>query len=148
MNIKKCVLMNVKLIEGGKMPEYMTEQAACADCYARIPSGEITVLAGKRTLVPLGFAIELPEGYEAVIRPRSGLTKKGIDNGIGTIDSDYRGELMACVINNSGEDYKICNGDRICQIKIQPAEQVSFVPVEELSETKRGDGGFGHTGIK
>lgn len=148
MNIKKCVLTKIKLIDGGKAPEYKTAGAACADCCARIPTGEITLLAGKRMLVPLGFAIELPEGYEAVIRPRSGLTKKGIDSGIGTIDSDYRGELMVCAINNSGEDYKICNGDRICQIKIQPAEQVSFVPVEELSETKRGDGGFGHTGIK
>lgn len=140
--------MNIKLFEGGKAPEYMTAGAACADCYARIPTGEITLLAGKRMLVPLGFAIELPEGFKAVICPRSGQTKKGIDIAIGTIDSDYRGELIACVINDSGEDYKIFNGDRICQMGIQEARQVSFMTVAELSETERGAAGFGSTGIK
>lgn len=139
--------MNIKLFEVGQAPEYKTDGAACADCYARIPTGEITLLAGKRTLVPLGFAIELPEGFEAVIRPRSGLTKKGIDSAIGTIDSDYRGELMACVVNNSGEDFVIRNGDRICQLKIQPAEQVPFVAVDKLSETERGSKGWGSTGV-
>lgn len=138
--------VRIKLIPGGKMPEYKTKGAACADCHARIPVGEITLLAGKRRLIPLGFAIELPDGFEAVIRPRSGLTKKGIDNAIGTIDSDYRGEIMACIINNSDEDFVIQNGDRICQIKIQEARQVRFVPAEELSNTERGINGFGSTG--
>lgn len=140
--------MNIKLFEGGKAPVYKHDDDACADCHARIPTGEITLLAGKRTLVPLGVAIELPEGFEAVIRPRSGLSKKGIDCAIGTIDAGFRAEVQACIINNSGEDFVIHNGDRICQLKIQPAEQVPFVVVDKLSETERGDGGFGSTGIK
>lgn len=139
--------VRIKLIDGGKMPEYKTAGAAAADCYARIPTGEITLLAGKRTLVPLGFAVELPEGFEAQIRPRSGLSKKGIDIAFGTGDADYRGELMACVINNSGEDYKIYNGDRICQMGIHEARQVRLITVDELSETERGKNGFGSTGL-
>ena len=99
-------------------------------------------------MIPLGFAIELPEGYEAVIRPRSGLMRKGIDELIGTIDSDYRGEVMACLVNNTEGRVKIYNGDRICQMKIQVAEQFSFKVVDRLSETERGEGGFGSTGMK
>ncbi len=140
--------INIKLIDGGKIPEYKHEDDACADCYARLPTENITVLKGKRTLVPLGFAIELPKGMEAVIRPRSGLSKKGIDIAIGTIDAGYRGEVMACVINNSNEDFVIHNLDRICQMKIQKAEQIAFEVVDELSDTERGEGGFGSTGIK
>ena len=138
--------VKIKLIDGGKMPEYKTEGAACADCYARLMTPYITIPKGARCLVNLGFCMELPKGYEAVIRPRSGLTSKAIDNGIGTIDSDYRGEVKVCVINNTGEDIEIKNLERICQMKIQEAEQFKFVQVNELSETERGDGGFGHTG--
>lgn len=140
--------IRIKLIDGGKAPEYKTEGAAAADCYARIPTGEISLLEGKRMLVPLGFAIELPEGFEAQIRPRSGLSKNGIDVAFGTGDSDYRGELMACVINNSGDDFKICNGDRICQMGIHEARQVRFLPVAELSESDRGENGWGSTGMR
>ena len=79
--------MKIKLFDGGKVPEYKTEEASCADCYARLPTESVTIIKGKRTCIPLGFALELPKGYEAVIRPRSGLSKKGIDAVIGTIDS-------------------------------------------------------------
>lgn len=140
------VEVKIKLIGNGKMPEFKTDGAVCADCYARVDT-YLTIRAGERVLVPLGFAMELPKWYEAVLRPRSGLTKKGIDNGIGTIDFDYRGECCACVINNSGKDFEVHNGDRICQIAIRKAEQVEFCAVDELSDTERGAGGFGHTGI-
>ena len=139
--------MKIKLFDGGKVPEYKTKGAACADCYARLPTESITIIKGKRALIPLGFAIELSVGYEAVIRPRSGLSKKEIDGVIGTIDADYRGEVMACLINNSDEDFVIHNLDRICQLKIQKAEQLNFEVVDELSETERGEGGFGSTGV-
>ena len=144
----------IKLVEGGKLPVYKTMGAACCDCYARlnIKQGNevldyVVLFPKERKMIPLGFAIELPEGYEAVIRPRSGLMKNGVDEMIGTIDSDYRGEIMACLVNNSNERIRIYNGDRICQMKIQVAEQFSFVTVDTLSETERGDGGFGSTGI-
>lgn len=147
--------VRLKLIGDGRVPQYMTSGAACADCYARIePNGDnpevdwIVIHPRSRAFVPLGFAMELPEDYEAVIRPRSGLTRKGIDELIGTIDSDYRGEVMACLVNNTDERVKIYNGDRICQMKIQVAEQFSFSVVDELNATERGEGGFGSTGMK
>lgn len=140
--------IRIKVFDGGKVPEYKHDDDACADCYARLAGSEITIPNGGRCLVALGFAIELPRGWEAVIRPRSGLSKRGIDNTIGTIDAGYRGEVMVCVVNNSGGDYTIYNHDRICQLKIQEARQFKFVPVEELSETDRGSGGFGSTGMK
>lgn len=138
----------IKLFEGGRMPEYKTEGASCCDCYARIKEGFTWIFPRERAMIPLGFAIELPEGYEAVIRPRSGMMSNGIDEGIGTIDSDYRGEVHACLINNTPCKVKIENGDRICQIKIQRSEQFHFVEVDSLNETKRGVGGFGSTGVK
>lgn len=138
-------MIKVKLLEGGIMPVYKTKGAACADCYARV---DVNIPAGKRALVPLGFCIELPEGYEAEIRPRSGNSKNGVDVSLGTVDCDYRGEVMACVVNNLGEGLAVEKGSRVCQMKIQKAEQFKFVQVEELSETERGQGGFGHTGLK
>lgn len=138
-------MVKVKLVEGGVMPVYKTKGAACADCYARL---DVNIPSGKRALVPLGFCIELPEGYEAEIRPRSGNSKNGVDVCIGTIDEDYRGEVMACVVNNLGEGLAVEKGSRVCQMKIQKAEQFKFIQVEELSETERGQGGFGHTGLK
>lgn len=146
--------IKIKLMEGGRKPQYKTNGAACCDCYARIePSKDnptvdyVTIFPGERALIPLGFAIELPEGYEAVIRPRSGLMKLGIDECIGTVDWDYRGEVSACLVNNSKERFKVFDGDRICQMKIQPARQFGFKIVDELSETERGGNGFGSTGI-
>lgn len=142
--------IKIKLIEGGKLPAYKTSGAACADCYARVDYAKngVIIPPGCRALIPLGFAIELPEGYEAVIRPRSGLTSKYIDEAIGTIDCDYRGEVKGCIINNTGSEIKINNQDRICQMKIQEAKQFEFEQVEELSETERGENGFGSTGVK
>lgn len=139
------VTVKIKLLEGGKVPEYKTEGAACADCYAML-SEDVTIPSGKRRLISIGCCMEIPEGWEVVLRPRSGMTKIAIDNGLGTIDSDYRGEVKACVINNSDEDYVVSNGDRICQMKVQEAVKGNFMVVDELTETERGSGGFGHTG--
>ena len=103
----------------------------------------------ERKLVPTGIFIELPEGYEAQIRPRSGLAwKEGITilNSPGTIDADYRGEIKVILVNLSHEMVQINDGDRICQMVVQPVEQAEWIRVEELTETERGEGGFGHTG--
>lgn len=141
--------IKIKVFEGGKLPVYKTKGASCADCYARLEGKDfIVIFPNERELIPLGFALELSEGYEAVIRPRSGMMSKGIDEAIGTIDSDYRGEVRACIINNTAQRIKIYNGDRICQMKIQESQQFSFKVVDELSETERGVGGFGSTGVK
>lgn len=144
-----------RLIGDGRVPQYKTSGAACADCYARIEPHKdnpdvdwIVIHPHQRTLVPLGFAMALPVGYKAVIRPRSGLMKQGIDEQIGTIDSDYRGEVSACLVNNSDAPFKVRNGDRICQMKIQCVERLHFALVDELDETERGEGGFGSTGIR
>lgn len=139
--------VKIKVFADGKMPEYKTDGAVCADCYAHL-EGCACIPAGERRLIPLGFAIELPKGYELQVRGRSGLASKGIDVALGTVDFDYRGEIKACVINNSNEDYVIYRDDRICQIAIREAMQTQFEVVDELTETTRGDGGFGHTGIK
>ena len=147
MNVK------VKRVEGGKLPAYKREGDVCMDCYSRvdivIEKKKVDIMEDtKRTLVPLGFALELSCEYEAVIRPRSGLSKEGIDIAIGTIDTNYRGEVMACVINNTCKDYVIHKGDRICQLAIREAPHIDWDIVEELSETVRGDKGFGSSGIK
>lgn len=142
------IYTKIKLINGGKLPEYKRINDSCQDCYARIDCKFITIPKGIRALIPLGFALELPADYEAIIRPRSGLTSKEIDVAIGTIDENYRGEVMANVINNSDEDFVIKNGDRICQLAIRQAPKVFFEVVEKLSETNRGEAGFGSSGIK
>ena len=140
------IIVKIKLIKGGKLPEYKRKNDACLDCYARIDCGIFVLPKGERVLVPLGFALELPADYEAVIRPRSGLTKDEIDVAIGTVDENYRGELMANVINNSDDKFVIKNGDRICQLAIRHAPKVWFEVVEKLSETNRGEAGFGSSG--
>lgn len=141
MNVK------IKLIENGKMPEFKTDGAVCADCYTRAEK-PIEIKAHSRGLIPLGFAVELPKGYEMVLRPRSGLSKQGFDIAIGTIDYDYRGEVVACLINNSDISVGVENETRVCQMAIREVPQISFEQVDELSETERGSGGFGSTGIK
>lgn len=144
------VKVKIKLIDGGKMPVFKTKGAVAADCYAHISNATdntITIAPKKRALVPLGFALGLPEGWEVQVRPRSGLTSKSTDIGLGTGDWDYTGEYKACVINNSGEPFVIHNGDRICQIAIREAPTVIFEEVDELSETERGANGFGSTGV-
>lgn len=140
--------VKIKRIENGWLPTYETEGAAGADCHARIDE-KIVLKAGEQVTVPLGFAVEIPEGYEMQIRARSGNARKhgiGVVNGVGTIDSDYRGEVCTILINHSEKDFEINPGDRIAQAVIAPVIQAKWVEVEELSETARGEGGFGSTG--
>lgn len=139
--------VKIKCFEKGMMPECKRVGDACFDCHARTDEGEVIIPPGSRTLIPLGFALELSEGYEAVVRPRSGLSAAGIDIAIGTIDSNYRGEVKACLINNSGDEFEIKDGDRICQLAVRRTENVEFVSVDELSDTNRGESGFGSSGI-
>lgn len=134
----------IKLIEDGRLPEYQRSGDCCLDCYAR---KTVIIPTGKRELIPLGFALELPPECEGIIRPRSGLSKSGIDVVIGTIDSNYRAEVMANVINNSGEDFKVAEGNRICQLAIRTAPTINFEVVNELSDTNRGSDGFGSSGM-
>lgn len=141
------MIVNIKKIENGKLPVYKTEGAAGADCFARIEK-DVIVRPGENVMIPLGFAVEIPEGYEMQIRGRSGLARKNsIDCFQGTIDSDYRGEVGAIIINKGQEDFIIHNEDRIAQAVIAPVIHVHWNLAEELSETERGEGGFGHTGI-
>lgn len=132
-----------------EMPSYATEGSAGMDLRAFL-SEPIVLKPLERKLVSTGIRIKLPNGYEAQVRPRSGLAlKKGLSlcNAIGTIDSDYTGVVGAIMINLSNEDIIINNGDRIAQMVINKYEQVELEPVELLEKTERGDGGFGHTGI-
>lgn len=139
--------IKIKRVGAGKLPEYKTEGAAGADCYARIEK-DVIVKPGKNVMIPLGFAVEIPEGYEMQIRGRSGLARKNsIDCFQGTIDSDYRGEVGAIIINKGQEDFIIHNEDRIAQAVIAPVIHAHWNLSEELSETERGAGGFGHTGV-
>lgn len=133
-----------------RIPRYSSEQAAGADICACLPDGSITLRPGERTIVGTGLRIELPLGYEAQIRPRSGLAAKhGITvlNSPGTVDSDYRGEICVILINLSDEDFVINDGDRIAQMVIAKHERALFVASDELDDTKRGGNGFGSTGI-
>jgi dUTP pyrophosphatase len=138
--------VNVKLFDGGVMPKMQRAGDACFDCYAKL-NEDVTIAIGKREKIPLGFALELPTGYEALIRPRSGLASKGIDNALGTCDENYRGELCAIVINNSDKDFVVHKNDRICQLAIRKTYEIELNEVSELSETNRGSDGFGSSGI-
>ena len=132
------------------LPQYATSQSAGIDLRANL-SEAVTLKPMERKLIPTGLFIELPEGYEAQIRPRSGLAlKHGITvlNTPGTIDADYRGEIGVILINLSNENFTIEHGERICQMVIARHEQAEWIEVEELNETERGAGGFGHTGKK
>lgn len=142
MNVK------IKLIEGGKMPERKTKGAAAFDCYARIEDG--FKLINGTTIVPLGFALELPEGYCAKILLRSGIGAKTpirMANSLGLIDSDFRGEVSAILECHTGV-FRIENGERIAQMVIERVEPVTLEVVDELSETERGANGFGSTGAR
>jgi dUTP pyrophosphatase len=130
------------------LPAYMTSHAAGMDLYAEL-AHELVLVPGGRALVPTGIAIELPEGYEAQVRPRSGLAlKHGISlvNSPGTVDTDYRGEIGVIVINHGTEPFVVRSGERIAQLVFAPFVRASLVEVAELEGTKRGEGGFGHTG--
>lgn len=145
-------MIQVKVINKGKqpLPAYATTQSAGMDLRANIDS-PITLEPMERRLIPTGLYIALPKGYEAQVRPRSGLAlKHGITvlNTPGTIDADYRGELMVLLINFSAEDFIINAGERIAQMVIARHEQAAFVEVDILDETERGAGGYGHTGVK
>ena len=134
--------------EGLPLPEYHTAHAAGLDLLAAVGSG-VGLASGRWALVPTGLTIELPEGYEAQIRPRSGLAlKHGVTllNTPGTIDADYRGEVAVIVINHGPEEFTIRRGDRIAQMVVAPVTRVFLELADELGGTKRGEGGFGHTG--
>lgn len=145
-------MIRVKIVNKSKHPnpEYSTPLSAGMDLRANIDK-PVVLKSLERALVPTGLFIELPEGYEAQIRPRSGLAlKKGITvlNTPGTIDADYRGEIKVILINLSNEEFVINDGERICQMVISKHETVDWQNVELLQETIRGEGGFGHTGKK
>lgn len=144
--------MKLKIINNSTnpLPSYATESAAGMDIRANLDK-VVTLESLERTLIPTGLYIELPKGYEAQLRPRSGLAlKQGITllNSPGTIDADYRGEIGVIVVNLSKETVTIEHGERICQMVIAKYEHVMIQEVSMLSETDRGAGGFGHTGKK
>jgi len=144
--------MEIKIVNRGHqpLPQYATPQSAGMDLRANIDA-PITLHPMERRLIPTGLHIALPEGYEAQVRPRSGLAlKHGLTvlNSPGTIDADYRGEVGVLLINLSQEDFVINDGERIAQMVIARHEQADFVIVEELDQTERGEGGYGHTGVK
>ena len=133
----------------GILPQYETEGSAGMDIRAYIDEPAV-IDPGCRALVPTGLFMEIPPGYEVQIRARSGLAVKhgiGLTNGVGTIDSDYRGEIKVSLINGGDEPFTVNNGDRIAQMVVARYESAYLEQVEQLSETDRGDGGFGHTGI-
>lgn len=136
------------LCEGATPPAYATEYAAGADLYSLKNSPE-TLLPGETKLIRTGIALEIPEGYAGLIFARSGLaTKRGLApaNKVGVIDSDYRGEIMVALHNHSGTEQKIDGGERVAQISIVPYLKAEFLESASLSETVRGEGGFGSTG--
>lgn len=144
--------MKVKIINHSHhpLPKYETAQSAGLDLRAFLPEGPVTLQPLQRGMVKTGLFMELPIGFEAQIRPRSGLAlKKGITvlNSPGTIDADYRGELCVLLINLSQEPFVINDGERIAQMIIARHEQAELVEVTELSDTERGVGGFGYTGV-
>lgn len=147
---RKEIPMKVKVINRSHhaLPEYATPQSAGLDLRANLTE-PITLAPLERKLVPTGLYIELPQGYEAQVRPRSGLALKhgiGLLNSPGTIDADYRGEIGVILVNISNEPFIINDGERIAQMVVARHEQVEWQPVDVLDETERGDGGFGHTG--
>lgn len=143
--------LQVKIVNksGNELPSYETSGSAGLDLRANLEQS-VGLFPGQRKLIPTGLFIELPEGYEAQIRPRSGLAlKHGVTvlNSPGTIDADYRGEIMVNLINHGSECFIIENSMRIAQMVISKVEHVTFLSVESLDDTERGTGGHGHTGL-
>jgi dUTP pyrophosphatase len=143
--------MEIKIVNKSNLPlpTYKTNGAAGLDLYANVEES-IVLKPMERKLIPTGIHISIPEGYEAQIRARSGLAINhgiGLVNGVGTIDSDYRGEIKVILINFGEKDFIINKGDRIAQIVFSKIEQVTLKEVNSLDDTDRGDGGFGHTGV-
>jgi len=147
----KTLKAQIQRLPHGKdipLPAYMSEHAAGMDLYAAVEA-ETTIPSGGWKLIPTGVSIALPEGYEAQVRPRSGLAlKQGISilNTPGTVDADYRGEVGVILMNHGPQELSIKRGDRIAQMIINKIERIEFEEVAELSQTARGAGGFGHTG--
>lgn len=142
--------MQIQIINHSRhsLPEYATPLSAGVDLRANIDA-PLTLQPLQRALVPTGLRIALPAGYEAQVRPRSGLAAKHgitVANAPGTIDADYRGEICVILINLSSEPFTVNDGERIAQMVIARHERAEWVPVDTLDETERGDGGFGHTG--
>jgi dUTP pyrophosphatase len=144
------ISINIINKSSNELPAYATEGSAGMDLRANLDQA-ITLQSLERMLIPTGLFIELPDGYEAQIRPRSGLAiKQGITclNSPGTIDSDYRGELKVILINLSSEPQLLSHGDRIAQMIISSVDKANLILVQEINSTHRGEGGFGHTGKK
>jgi dUTP pyrophosphatase len=144
------ISVNIINKSSNELPAYATEGSAGMDLRANLDQA-ITLQSLERMLIPTGLFIELPDGYEAQIRPRSGLAiKQGITclNSPGTIDSDYRGELKVILINLSNEPQLLSHGDRIAQMIISSVDKANLILVQEINSTHRGEGGFGHTGKK
>ena len=144
--------MKIKIVNKSKhpLPEYATPGSAGMDLRANIDA-PITLAPGERKLIPTGIYIALPVGYEAQIRPRSGLALKygiGLANMLGTVDSDYRADVGVILINLGQEDFVVNDGERIAQMVIAKHETAEWEVVDELDETERGEGGYGHTGVK
>ncbi|NMW20810.1 MAG: dUTP diphosphatase [Chlorobiaceae bacterium] len=144
-------MLKVKIVRLNKqavLPVYATAHAAGMDISACLDL-PVTLEPFTTALIPSGFALELPEGYEAQLRPRSGLALRSLislPNAPATIDADYRGEVKVILINYGRQPFTVCHGDRIAQMVVAKVEKVSFEEVAELSATRRGEGGFGHTG--
>ena len=148
--LMQTVQVNIVNSSSNPLPEYATAGSAGMDIRANLAS-PVTLQPMERMLIPTGLFIELPEGYEAQIRPRSGMAiKQGITclNSPGTVDSDYRGELKIILINLSNTAQQIEHGERIAQMVIAKTEKAALVMVEQLNNSQRGEGGFGHTGSK
>ena len=144
--------MKIQIINKSKhsLPEYATSQSAGVDLRANIDN-PVVLAPLQRALIPTGLYIALPEGYEAQVRPRSGLAiKKGITvlNSPGTIDADYRGEIGVILMNLSQDEFIVNDGERICHMVVKEYTRVEWVQTESLSSSERGEGGFGHTGVK
>ena len=145
-------MTTIKIMNKGRqeLPAYATSQSAGMDLRANIDA-PVTLRPMERRLIGTGLYIELPEGYEAQVRPRSGLAlRHGVTvlNSPGTIDADYRGEIMVLLVNLSAEDFTVNDGERIAQMVIARHERAQLAMADSLGETERGDGGYGHTGIK
>lgn len=149
MGDQTCIV-SIQLETGASAPVYGSSQAAGADIRAWLPGGELTIAPGTHVLVPTGIRMALPAGYEAQVRPRSGLAAKfGVTvlNSPGTIDADYRGEVKVILINHGSEPFVIHDGDRIAQMVVSRYEQCTFAEASALDDTDRGAGGFGSTGL-
>jgi dUTP pyrophosphatase len=144
--------MHISVINhsGHPLPEYQTPHAAGLDLRAHLPAGPVTLGPLERQLIPTGLSLEIPVGYEAQVRPRSGLAVKhgiGIVNSPGTIDADYRGEIRVLLVNLSNQPFVVNDGERIAQLVVAKHETITWQPVAALSVTQRGAGGYGSTGI-